>query len=298
MSKRAMILAFVAVDVVVIAVLLVYGYQAGWFSGKKPPAEVVKPPVPPKRVAPPEDTVSTQGVARLDAIRKASNQDFARAVSDWAKAAGVERKISWEAVRLGCKAEEERQTRLRCCEAAQALAGVKAEGMPIPPPADARAVEPLLSCLRSGDAGLVLAAANALGTVHLHNPTYKVEAQALPEARKLLAGGDPALASSALVAVAFFKEVSMAPDVLAAWEKHEKAPGFAEAASGKLRILMELQLRESLKKEHPDWSREQCLAEAKPKAQELAGQFNKDIARWKAWWAGALGQVKPAAGSP
>jgi len=291
MSKRAMILAFVAVDVVVIAAVLVYGYRAGWFSPKKPPAEVVKPPVPPKKVAPPEDVVSTQGVARLDAIRKASNQDFAKAVSDWAKAPGVERKISWEAVRLGAKAGEDRQVRLRACELAAALAGGKPEGLPMPPAADERAVEPLIGCLKSGDVGLVQASTAALGAINLQNPAFKVEAKAIPEVKKLLAGDDAPLAAAALPAVAFFQEISMAPDILAAWEKHGKAPGFADAAAGKLKILMELKLRQDLKKEHPDWSREQCLGEAKKKVPELAGQHGNDPGKWKAWWAQALPAV-------
>jgi hypothetical protein len=292
---KKMLLSVLAVVMIAGVVVAIVGWHKGWFGKKPEPVPVVTPPKEPvskRKIEPPEDVVSTQGTARLDSIRKASNQDFSKAVTDWAKAPGVERKISWEAVRLGAKSSEDRQVRMRCCQLAQALAAGKPDGQPLPPAADEKAVEPLLACLGSGDAGLALAAVGALGTINVHNPVYKVEQKALPEVKKLLAGDDPAGAASALSAVAFFAETSMIPDVLTAWEKHGKSPGFAEKARDHLKILLELQLRENLKKEHADWSKEQCLAEAKPKAQELAGQFGADLAKWKAWWAGLQAPAK------
>ena len=136
--KKVLIAAAVAAAIAG-AVVLIVGAQKGWFGKKPEPAPVVAPPKEPvskRKIEPPEDVVSTQGAARLDSIRKASNQDFTKALTDWAKAPGVERKISWEAVRLGAKFGEDRQVRMRCCQLAQALAAGKPDGLPTPPAAD------------------------------------------------------------------------------------------------------------------------------------------------------------------
>ncbi len=289
--KKMFVPTFVLATVVC-AVLVLYGATQGWFGSKAASAPPTSTATFDKdqsgRVGesgpPAEEVIGAQAMARLDSIRKATPQDFAKAVQQWGQAAGADRKVSWEAVRSGASAAEDRQVRLRACQLAQAMAAGRPEGVPVPPPADKRAVEPLLECLKSGDAALVQVAATALGTIHLLNPSCKVEQRAVPEIRGLLVADDPGLASSALSAVTFFGEAGLAPDVLSSWEKHAKAPGFGESAAGKLRILMELKLREEARKAHPDWSKTQCLAQAKPRTQELAGRFGTDLGKWKAWW--------------
>jgi hypothetical protein len=286
--KKALV-AILAVVIVAVIVVGVYGSKNDWFG--KTPAPVPPPvanqekPKISKKIEPPaSEIIGTQATLRLESLRKATPQDFSKALLEWGKASGVDRKLSWEAVCAGAKPSEECTVRMRACQLAQAMAAGRPDGQPVPPPADEKAVEPLIECLKSGDAGVTLAAVNALGTINLQNPAYKVEPKAIPEVKKLLAGDDPGLASAALAAAAFFRETGMAPDILAAWEKHGKAADFASAAVGKLKILMELKLRDDLKKAHSEWTKEQCLAEAKSKAQELAGQFGNDLAKWKAWW--------------
>jgi len=94
-------------------------------------------------------------------------------------------------------------------------------------------------------------------------------------------------------AVPLLKEVKMAPEVLAAWERHQAVKGYADDVRQHLKILLELQLRENLKQENPGWSKQKCVAGARGKAQEMAGKFGKNRAEWEEYWTGVLKAPEP-----
>ena len=148
------LITVVALGCVIGVGVVILGATQGWFTSRpsKPEASAKKPkPVskrPPIQREDPEKFVTTQGLERLKSLEKAKPAQLAEGLKLWARQKGIERKVSWEAVRVGvgAGAGRKRDTRLRACRLARALAR-KPEDTPIPPPADPRAVAPLLTCL-------------------------------------------------------------------------------------------------------------------------------------------------------
>jgi hypothetical protein len=284
--KKPLILAFVVGGAIGIGVVVV-GATQGWFSSKSPgekPKLGNKPKPRPKPRETRAEVISTQGKLRLESIVKSSPQDISKVIGLWAEKKGADREISWQAVKTGAATGQKRATRMRCCQLAAALARRPA-GVPLPLPADPKAVDPLMSCLSSGDPGLSQAAINALCTMNLSYPALKIKARMLPEVRKLVASGNPAEAAAALSAVPFLKEISMAPAIVAAWERHAKVSGFADKSCAKLRILMELRIKADLKKNNPAWKPAKCAAEARKMLPTLFEKLGRDPAKWKVYWA-------------
>ncbi|MHC5035131.1 MAG: HEAT repeat domain-containing protein [Planctomycetota bacterium] len=246
----------------------------------------------PETEAGPEEIISTEGRQRTASIENASAAEFSKALGIWAEQDGIERKISWEAVRASAAAEKDKKTRIRGCQLAAALAAGKPKGRPVAPPADPKVVGPLMACLRSRDVGVVRSAVAALGTLHLNNPALKIEEEMLPVVRTLLADEDPELAKEGIAGVAVLKKPSLGPLVIDTWKRHEKSPGFGKCARQYLRILLELQERTRLAKEHPDWSRQKQVAEARAVALKKYEANGDDPAKWAACWAKPGGNSK------
>ena len=284
--KRGVLLALIGLAAVA-AVVGVLGYREGWFSGETP-KEPDPPSVRPKpQLSPKEERaklITTSGLARLKSLKQASPKDLQKAIAMWGKDKGIEREISWQAVRAGLKGTENGQTRIRCCQLATALARKPADA-PIPSPADPAAIDPLMTCLKSEDTGLITAAVNALCTMDLTYPALKIKGNVLPDVRRLVASGDPAKASAGLTAVVFLRETAMAPDVIEAWERHAKVSGFTDRSCSKLRILLELKIRADLKKKNPEWKQRKCAEEARKQLPALFERLERDPAKWKAYWA-------------
>ena len=291
MKKALIVLAVVAI---LAGGVLALGLARGWFSGESEGGdrgvqEPVSRPTTPKDKR--QELVTMEGRLRLESLAKASPGDVSKAVGLWAGQEGIEREISWQVVRVGAGADQPRQTRLRACQLAVALAGAKPEGQPRPLPSDPAAVEPLLKCLDSGDGAVASAAVSALGVIHVHNPTLKVKDEVLPRARKLLGEGSAELALAGAAAATAFGEASLAPEICAAWERHAKAEGFSEACRLRLRTLLELHLKAGLKKPGERPAPEE-IANARRAAMEKASELGTDIAKWKVYWAEALGEGK------
>ena len=118
------------------------------------------------------------------------------------------------------------------------------------------------------------------------------DAEMFPMLKALLASEDPKLAAAALPAVPFLKDVSMASDLVAAWERHVKVPGFTDKCGPRLRTLLLVHLSGTLRKEHPKWTRRKCAREAEAKAYKLFEKLGRDPAKWKKYWNKVLGTSK------
>ena len=294
--KKALIPAVIIGGAIGVGVVL-YGASQGWFSSKPGNGDKKAVAPPPRKNGSqahqkPEELITTRGLERLKSMRKAKAAELATALEEWGRQTGIERRISWEAVRKGAGPKEESETRIRACQLAAALSR-KPEDRPVPPPVDAKAVAPLVSCLKSGNPGLISASVKALCTMNLTYPDLKIKAAMLPEVKRLLASENATVALAALPAVPFLKEVSLAPEVVAAWEKHAGAPDFTDKCCPVLRTLLQVHLNGTLRKEHPDWSRPRCAKEAKAKAYKLYEELGREPAKWKAYWTRVLGTGEP-----
>jgi len=137
---------------------------------------------------------------------------------------------------------------------------------------------------------------DSLCTMNQWNPTFKIKEKMVPEVRKLLASDDPDVAGATLTAAAGLKEISLAPDIVAAWERHAKVKGFTDRCCQKLRTVLELQVRYALKKENPSWDRRKEMEETRKRLPKLFEQLGRDPAKWKAYWAKVLGTADSKAG--
>jgi len=296
--KKAIIPAALLGGAIGVGVVL-YGARAGWFSSPEPgpgggvevdPASSNKKDREP-RYEDPKTIVTTEGAIRLESLKKAKASELSEALRQWSEQKGIERRISWQAVVKGCEAGQGRETRVRACRLAAALATGKPKGAPQPPPADPGSVKPLLGCLGTEDAELAGAAATALGSIHLHNPALKLDEAARPRIREMIASDDSQLALAGARAAVFFQDIDSASAIVAAWEKRPKDKAFSSVCYSELRILLELHLKAKLKKPGSRPTPKE-MAAARQQSRELASKFGTDIAEWKTYWAEARSQVK------
>jgi hypothetical protein len=289
--KKFVIIALVCC-VVAGAGVFIYGGVQGWFSKVELTKTIGKsdPDAPQREKArreptyeDPQVTMKNESAFRLESLKKAKFSELSEALRLWGAQDGVERKISWNVVLGGTAASQETGTRVRACRLARALAVGKPKGVKVPLSVNPEVVAPLLGCLKEKDAKLAGAAAIALGSIHLHNPVLKLEEKVQPVVKKMIESDDAKLAMAGVRAAVFFKDVSAAKSVLAAWERREEDKAFSKDCFTQLRVMLELHLKGKLKA--PD-SRptSQEIAKAKQQSRELAAKFGNDISKWKTFW--------------
>jgi hypothetical protein len=229
-------------------------------------------------------TLDDQVAGRVESLCRMKQSEMPAALDMWGGQSGLDRRISWMAVSGAATGKQKTSTRVRACRLAQVLAGRRPDGMPSAPPADPKAVDALLACLKSEDPALVGPAVVALGTINLSNAGLDLKARMLPEITRILSSENPALARSAMSAAPMLKEASLAPLLIKVWEKNKDDRLTGRAVRGHLKVLMELQLRKKYAAEEPDLSRNQVLVKARTKLSDELSRLGDDPAGWRTYW--------------
>lgn len=218
----------------------------------------------------------------LQRVEGASPAGLRKQLDALGKTRGQQRKAVWRAAIAGLEAGRDVRVRTRSARLASKLAA-KPNGRYMGP-ADPEAVPALLSCLDSPDAELVRHSLQALGTLHLTNPAMGVRSRVTPGLRKLLASGDAGRANSAVIAVPMFKDLDLAGQVIAAWERHRSVTGFQAQCLSTLRILAKQRLKDAERKASPKKADRECWKAAENKVKTLGAQLGSNPAKWKDWW--------------
>jgi hypothetical protein len=241
---------------------------------------------------------------QLEQLKSCRPVDLLKLLDGWAAQHGPERKTHWHVVRVAAAESQDTKTRIAACYLADRLSAPPDIGKPAPY-CDPEAVAPLLSCLNSGDPDLVSRAAGALGTMSMVHPSLGIKGKALPTLKKLIASKDPKIVEGAVGLAPMLAAFELAPDVVAAWQRHASVPRFEELCLEKLDMLLGLWVQHEVAKAHPEWLDKKASPKekikiairiataARPKEKKLLKELGKSPAKWMEYWAKVLNSLSP-----
>jgi hypothetical protein len=237
-----------------------------------------------KRPATPEE--------KLAELSSAAPRTVRPTLEKLAGARGAERRANWKVAITGLGPDRDTGTRIRSAQLVARLAAKP--GSRYMGPSDPNAIPPLVECLSSSNAELVRVSLTALGTLHLANPNLGIAARTRSKLRELLASPDPARAGDAVSLAPMFKDPSLAPEIIAAWERHRKVEKFQARCLSALGILAKMRLKDAAMKADPRKLKADprkyeraCWRSASTEVKKLAARLGTEPANWKAWWAGS-----------